>query len=247
MTALSVRSLHVFALSIMLAIGSFGISAVFAGDTDSCCTDGAAKEAKAEDGCCSTEAKAAKNEGEAKACCSTQKREVIAEGGLLLDPCFDEEEEEAAPAIRPAGWPRLGIMTAAGYYPVNRCIVTGETLNQDSPKTHVFEHEGRMIALCCPGCEVRFHLDTERFLNNLDTMIRDQQGPDYPLTACAIAGSDLSTKAEPVLSIIDNYLVKLCCKGCESKLKANPDATLTQLKAYWSQPIGEATELAMAE
>jgi len=227
------RTLNALAVFALLMLGIAGIPSAFAGND---------KDAKSGDACCADGEKTdvAKAEGE-KACCADKADKHVKVGNLDLAPCEDEGEE-AAPAIRPANWARLGVMTDAGFYPVNTCAVTGETLDASSPKLHTFDHEGRLIVTCCPGCESGFKADPARFIGNLDAMIKEQQRAQYPLTTCPTTGEELGGMGEPAEMIQGNYLVRLCCAGCSKGVAADPSATLAKLEAFYSEKVGEAAE-----
>jgi hypothetical protein len=221
-------------------LGIAGIPSAFAGDDaksgDACCADGAAADHK-------------HAEGEEKACCAAKGDKHEKVGNLDLAPCEDEGEE-AAPAERPADWARLGVMTDAGFYPVNTCAVTGEALDVNSKKLHHFDYEGRLIVTCCPGCESGFRADPARFVANLDAMIKEQQRAIYPITSCPVSGEELGGMGEPVEVIEGNYLVRLCCAGCGKAVHADPSATIAKLEAFYSEKVGETeaetTEVASA-
>lgn len=256
----SMRSLQVLGMSALLVLGAAALDVAYAGNPDSksgdACCSAEAKEAKKDgDACCSAEAKEScstdtdavktADSGEAKECCKNKGDKEVKVAGMNLAPCDDEGEELIE--VRPASWPRVGIMTAAGYFPVNTCCVTGETLDPTSPKLHTFTHEGRLIVLCCPGCEKRFVADPARFLTNLDVMIKEQQGALYPLTACPTTGEELGGMGEPVEIIRDNFLVKFCCAGCVKGFEADPASTLETLKAFFSETPTDSPNLAQAE
>ncbi len=44
------------------------------------------------------------------------------------------------------------------------CPVSGEAIEAGSP---TIEHEGKLVALCCPGCESKFKKDPAKFMKNL--------------------------------------------------------------------------------
>lgn len=230
------RTLNALAVFALLMLGIAGIPSAFAGDT---------KDAKSGDACCADKAEAAEGEcapGE-KACCADKGEKHVKVGNLDLAPCEDEGEGPA-PEVRPADWARLGVMTEAGFFPVNTCPVTGEALDVNSPKLHHFDYEGRLIVVCCPGCESRFKADPARFVGNLDAMIKEQQGAQYPLTTCAVTGEELGGMGEPVEMMSGNYLVRLCCNGCKKAIEADPTAAIAKLEAFYSEQVGETAEVA---
>ena len=48
-----------------------------------------------------------------------------------------------------------------------------------------------------------------------------------------VGGGKLGSMGKPVEVVLGNRLVRLCCKGCVPKLKANPAKYLPKLDAAW--------------
>ena len=48
------------------------------------------------------------------------------------------------------------------------------------------------------------------------------QLPSYPLTTCAVAGEALDSMGGPIDLVVEGRLVRICCKGCVRKVKADP-------------------------
>lgn len=44
------------------------------------------------------------------------------------------------------------------------CPVSGETIEAGSP---TMEHDGKVVAFCCPGCEAKFKKDPAKYMKNL--------------------------------------------------------------------------------
>ena len=61
--------------------------------------------------------------------------------------------------------------------------------------------------------------------------LKDAQRDDYPLTTCAVAGSDLGSMGEPFEMLVGDRLVRLCCQGCEGAVNADPEAILAKIDA----------------
>lgn len=247
----SLQLFHALTIFALLMCGILTIPAAFAGDNTAsgekkaCCADKEAAGAEAGKSCCTSGEKAegdqACADGE-KACCKNKGDKSVKVAGMDLAPC--EDEGEPVVHVRPAGWPVVGVQTELGFFPVNTCPVTGETLDPNSHKLHSFDFDGRLVTVCCPGCESRFRADSARFVANLDEMIRTQQAPHYPLTACPTTGGELGGMGEPALMIEGNYLVKLCCAGCSKGVKADPTETLAKLEAAYSALLTEDQEFA---
>ena len=57
---------------------------------------------------------------------------------------------------------------AAKPYPLTTCIVSGETIDEDSSmKPYSFVYEGQEIKLCCKGCLDDFNKEPEKYLAKL--------------------------------------------------------------------------------
>ena len=52
----------------------------------------------------------------------------------------------------------------------------------------------------------------------------------YPLDTCLVAGEKLGEMGDPVVLVVGNQQVKLCCDGCLPDLKKNPAEFLAKLK-----------------
>ena len=76
--------------------------------------------------------------------------------------------------------------------------------------------------------EAQEHKASLAQLSDEDRPLAEAQG------YCAVAGKPLGSMGPPLKLMVKNQAVFLCCKGCETKAKANPDKTLakvTELKA----------------
>jgi hypothetical protein len=52
----------------------------------------------------------------------------------------------------------------------------------------------------------------------------------YPLDTCLVAGEKLGEMGEPLVVVVGNQQVKLCCDHCLPELKKNPAEFLAKLK-----------------
>lgn len=52
----------------------------------------------------------------------------------------------------------------------------------------------------------------------------------YPLKVCLVTDNDLGSMGTPVTLVHEGQTVKLCCKPCVKKFKANPQKYLSKLK-----------------
>ena len=103
-------------------------------------------------------------------------------------------------------------------YPLDTCIVSDEELD-DSAKT--FTVDGKTFMTCCKKCQGKVEKDPATFAAKKDAAVIKAQGANYPLDVCAVSGKPLGSMGEPLSLVLDNTLVKLCCKGCVKKATAN--------------------------
>jgi YHS domain-containing protein len=113
-------------------------------------------------------------------------------------------------------------------YPLRTCPVTGKELGAMGPPV-VMMYQGREVRFCCKGCIKKFEADAAKYLEQIDKKIVEQQLPRYPLTTCVVSGETLGAMGEPVNYVLDNRLVRLCCKGCLRSLKKDPAQYLAAL------------------
>lgn len=99
------------------------------------------------------------------------------------------------------------------------------------------EVEGKPIFVCCKGCVSKAKKDSEGTLKTVQKLTKVSavlaKLPAKERTAteaqkyCAIANKNfLGSMGAPVKLELKGKPVYLCCKGCASKAKANPDETL---------------------
>ncbi len=123
--------------------------------------------------------------------------------------------QETAPAATPTVKKPYVTSTA---YPLDTCIVSDEELD-DSAKT--FTVDGKTFMTCCKKCQGKVEKDPATFAAKKDAAVIKAQGTNYPLDVCAVSGKPLGSMGEPLSLVLDNTLVKLCCKGCVKKATAN--------------------------
>jgi hypothetical protein len=113
-------------------------------------------------------------------------------------------------------------------YTLGTCAVSGKDAWAKGDPL-VIIHEGREVKTCCKNCKSKFEADPAKFLPGIDAKIIAQQDKHYPLTTCVVGGGALDSKGEPVVLVVNNRLVKLCCNGCKKKVKANPAGFIAKL------------------
>ncbi|MCA9307126.1 MAG: hypothetical protein KDA16_11365 [Phycisphaerales bacterium] len=122
------------------------------------------------------------------------------------------------------------------FYPTDKCLVTGEPLvenGQDNATEMVFGN--RLIRLCCKMCVRKFKADPESFIKALDEETIEAQRKDYPLTDCVVGGGALGSMGDPVEMVVAGRLIRLCCAGCEPKIKSDPLKYIAMVDAAWNE------------
>ncbi len=113
-------------------------------------------------------------------------------------------------------------------YTLDVCAVSGAKLDsKDGPITLVLD--GREVKFCCAGCKPKFEADPASFLAKVDEQVIAQQKEFYPIETCIVGEGDLGSMGEPLDLVVNNRHVRLCCAGCEKKLKADPAAFIAKL------------------
>ncbi len=96
---------------------------------------------------------------------------------VALAGCGSEEKKivvekpasSAAPATTPAA-PSASTPAAkpaAGAYPLDTCVVSGEKLGSMGDPV-VYDHEGTEVRFCCPSCVKEFKKDPKKYLAALE-------------------------------------------------------------------------------
>jgi YHS domain-containing protein len=111
-------------------------------------------------------------------------------------------------------------------YALKTCVVLGEKLGGDTVN---YIHNNRLVRLCCEDCVADFKKDPAKYLKKIDEATIAAQKAKYPLKTCVVGGGKLGEMGAPVDLVLGNRLVRLCCNGCVSKLKADPAASLSKL------------------
>lgn len=103
----------------------------------------------------------------------------------------------------------------------------------------VMQYEGRELRFANERNLKTFRAAPDKYLARVDKEMIADQLPYYPLTTCPISGDKLGgDMGEPVDIVYKNRLVRLCCKMCIKKFRANPDKVIAELnKAAIEQQI----------
>lgn len=112
------------------------------------------------------------------------------------------------------------------FYPLQTCVVGGGELGSMGEPIDLVVNN-RHVRLCCAGCKKKLEADPAAYVAKLDKAVIAAQTKQYNLKQCPISGEALNAKALNV--VVGNRLVKICCAGCESKVKANPAAMFAML------------------
>lgn len=105
-------------------------------------------------------------------------------------------------------------------YPVTTCPVSGQEIAKGEGVDKVVGN--RLVRFCCGGCPAKYEADPAKYGAKLDEAIVTAQKDSYPLETCVVSGEKLGDMGEPVDKVVENRLVRLCCAGCEKKLRQDP-------------------------
>ncbi len=117
-------------------------------------------------------------------------------------------------------------------YPLDTCPISGEKLGEgDMGEPINYVVNGRLVRLCCKGCVKKVKADPAAVIAKLDAAVIRTQKPIYPLDTCVISGEKLGEgdMGEPIDYVVNGRLVRLCCKGCVRKVKADPAAAIAKV------------------
>ncbi|MCB9848416.1 MAG: hypothetical protein H6814_08390 [Phycisphaeraceae bacterium] len=129
----------------------------------------------------------------------------------------------AAPALSADEGQRVG-----DPYTLTTCPVSGEELGGMGDAV-VKVYDGREVRFCCAMCVPKFEKDEQAYLEKIDQQIIASQLPYYPLTTCVVSDEELlpvcadDPSQKQVDVVVNNRLVRLCCKGCLKDLQADPE------------------------
>jgi len=114
----------------------------------------------------------------------------------------------------------------ADRYPMDTCPVSDDPLGDD-PVDYVYDN--RLVRFCCAMCVEPFLKSPGQHLTQLNDAAVEAQRSDYPARQCPVSGQALGSMGEPINMMVGDRLVRLCCAGCEGKLRDNPMAMLDQV------------------
>ncbi len=113
-------------------------------------------------------------------------------------------------------------------YLLDTDAATGEKLVPPQ-KQVVIEHDGRELRFNSEESVRTFRSDPAKYLAEVDAALVRQQLPFYPLETCPVSGEKLGEMGAPVDFVYRNRLVRICCKGCKSKVLKDPAKFVARL------------------
>ena len=120
------------------------------------------------------------------------------------------------------------------YYPLETCVVSGDPLIENGESIAINTVYGnRLVRLCGKMCEREFKASPKVFIAELDKAAANAQRKDYPLTTCVVRGGELGSMGEPAEMVVAGRLIRLCCAGCEDKVKADPTRLIAEIDKAW--------------
>lgn len=123
------------------------------------------------------------------------------------------------------------------------CPIAEESIDGKTFATYA----GHRIGFCCPGCDKKFlawdKSKKDAFVKaSLTAREGDGQATDakeaapvpsepYTLATCPVSGEKLGSMGKPIVLEAGGSEVKLCCKGCTKKFKADTDKYMKVVRA----------------
>lgn len=121
-------------------------------------------------------------------------------------------------------------------YPLETCTISGDKLG-DKPIDFVYEN--RLVRFCCKMCVDGFLKDPNTSLAKLNAAAVKAQMADYPAKKCPVTDADLGSMGKPIDMMVGHRLVRLCCAGCDKKVKADPVGMLNKVYGSPAKPEAE--------
>ena len=115
------------------------------------------------------------------------------------------------------------------HYPMNKCVVSGELLDNHSIN---IVHKNRLVRLCCKGCVKDFKKKAKSYITELDNIVIHHQKPHYSLTHCVVMDDEAlgGAMGEPIDFVHANHLIRFCCDGCIKKFRRNPSKFMKKIQ-----------------
>ncbi len=111
-------------------------------------------------------------------------------------------------------------------YTLSACPVSGLELGSMGDPI-LFNHEGRDIRFCCPGCPPKFESDPGQFLSKIDSLMIEAQKGHYPLDTDVVSGDPLGDA--PLDVIHNNRLIRFSSQRNAQKFYRKSDKYIAKL------------------
>jgi len=159
---------------------------------------------------------------------------LVLAASLVLVQTASAQGPDSRPAERPAA--KKAFVFEGEPYLLAKDPTGADLADVEEPV--VMQYEGRELRFASERNLKTFRAAPEKYLERVDKEMIADQLPYYPLTKCPVSGEDLGDMGEPIDLVYKNRLVRLCCKMCIKKFRANPDKVIAELnKAAIEQQI----------
>lgn len=111
--------------------------------------------------------------------------------------------------------------------PQSTCPISGDPL--DDKETFV-DYEGQRVYLCCKKCVKKFSAFPDKWIASMATA---GQMPENVQSKCPVSGEELDEDA--ISLTFSNKSIKVCCKKCAKKVKADPAGYFDKLEGRTAQ------------
>jgi YHS domain-containing protein len=107
------------------------------------------------------------------------------------------------------------------------CPISGEKLED---KELFIDYEGQRVYLCCKKCVKKFNAFPDKWIA---TLAKNGESVQNIQTTCPVSGEELEDDA--ISMKFGDKSIKVCCKKCAKKVKANPVAYFDKLEGRKAQ------------
>ena len=153
---------------------------------------------------------------------------LLLSSALLLSAGQDAPKQ--ATQDKDADAERAVIQTQLPSYPLTKCMISGEPLEEGAVDLVV---EGRLVRTCCKRCVRPIQADPAKYIAKIDAAVIKAQLASYPMKTCPVSGEELGSMGDPIDVVHGTRLVRFCCKSCPKKLKKDPAKVMAEVnKAY---------------
>ena len=116
-------------------------------------------------------------------------------------------------------------------YMLTTCPISGGELGgMGDPIVNLYG--GREVRFCCAMCVPKFEADQASYFEKIDAQIIASQMPYYPLTSCVVSDEPFESDGSGAINVVvNNRLVRTCCKSCAKDVAKNPKPFIEKLDA----------------